>query len=146
MLIGHFKRRLEGGTLFNRDRGRWPERQRLDRPDRFPSRKDASIATIPTQAKPLSNGEHVEAYKAQPNFAPTAKLRLVSDENPWGYGTPGHAFYTNVIAKNPATVQEALNLAKAAGIKDTQGHLKWLYTWDGGYLEVDGKSWDAKKE
>src|SRR5271166_4340675 len=78
MLIGHFKRRLEGGTLFNRDRGRWPERQRLDRPDRFPSRKDASIATIPTQAKPLSNGEHVEAYKAQPNFAPTAKLRLVT--------------------------------------------------------------------
>src|SRR5271166_7054010 len=74
------------------------------------------------------------------------RRKVVSDENPWGYGTPGHAFYTNVIAKNPATVQEALNLAKAVGIKDTQGHLKWRYTWDGAYLEVDGKSWGAKKE
>ena len=105
----------------------------------------AQTPGIMTSRRRARLGRISDAY-AQPNFAPTAKLRLVSDENPWGYGTPGHAFYTNVIAKNPATVQEALNLAKAVGIKDTQGHLKWRYTWDGAYLEVDGKSWGAKKE
>jgi len=84
-------------------------------------------------------GGHVQAWRNQPAFAPTAKLEFTGGANRWRAGTPGSKFYEAVMAHNPGTVQAALDLGNAAGIKaaECQGHLRWLYTWGVG-LKVDG--------
>lgn len=52
-----------------------------------------------------------------------------------------------ILSKQAATMGEVLKVAKDAGIRfartpgQVQTHLKWLFTWDGLYLEVDGVSW-----
>lgn len=106
-----------------------------------------TIAVAPTMGEQGSRktGGHYNAYRATPVFAPTATLRLVSAVNPWRPMSPGHAFYTAVLANNPATVSDAIALGAKAGLKarEVQNHLRWLYTWGGAYLEVDGKLFAA---
>jgi hypothetical protein len=88
-------------------------------------------------------GGHYVAYKAQPIFAPTATLELISGTNPWRHNTPGFDFYTMVLAQKPATVQKAIELGAASKRKFTgpevQNHLRWLYTWGGSYIRIGGK-------
>jgi hypothetical protein len=88
-------------------------------------------------------GGHYQAYKAQPAFAPTATLRLISGSNPWRPNCPGYDFYVQVLSQSPATVQAAIDMAAKAKTPqkaaEVQKHLRWLYTWGGSYLEVDGK-------
>jgi hypothetical protein len=84
---------------------------------------------------------HDEALRAQGNFALTDKLELISPVNPWKPGSYGDQFYKAALARNPATVQDAITLAAPAGFSaaDVQGHLRWLYTWGGEYLRVNGE-------
>ena len=146
MLIGHFKRRSEGGTLFNVSRGD------LRRPgtgsDLSALRETAEVAPVPSHLKPLANGKHVRVFKDQPAFAPIDKLTLMTDDNPWGFNTPGHHFFEIVMRQRPATVGDAILIAQAHDkgkvrnerIGSAQAHLRWLYTW-GPYLMVNGQFW-----
>jgi hypothetical protein len=65
----------------------------------------------------------------------------------WRPGTPGHRFYEDVLLQNPATVQEAIE--KAGALKEpftakaVQGHLRWMFTSAGGFLEVNGQRYSA---
>jgi hypothetical protein len=102
-----------------------------------------SIAIAPRQGNVGSRkvGGHIEAFRvlrAKGNFAPAQKLEVLATSNPWRVGTPGAAFFDKVLAKKPATVKAALELADKAGIANAQGHLAWLFTW-GPHLKVDGK-------
>jgi hypothetical protein len=85
-------------------------------------------------------GGHIKAFRAQGAFAPSATLSRIVPTNPWRVGTPGARFYSEVLAHGPATVQAALDLGVKAGFTPamSQGHLRWLYTWAGAYLAVDG--------
>jgi hypothetical protein len=96
--------------------------------------------TMGAQGKSTPGG-HYSAYRAQPRFAVEATMRLISGTNPWRPNTPGHRFYTAVLAKNPATVAAAIALGKDAGFKarEVQDHLRWVYTWGGSYVEIGGK-------
>ena len=79
------------------------------------------------------------------DFASSATLRLLNDINPWDEGCPRYHLYEIVLrpilSKQAATMGEVLKLAKDAGIRfarspgQVQTHLKWLFTWDGLYLE-----------
>jgi hypothetical protein len=93
------------------------------------------------------HGGHVDAYRACPPFAPTASLELISGSNPWRPTSPGHSFYTQVLAHKPATIGKALELGAKAGFKvgEVQGHLRWLFTWGGSYIKVDGKVFSEPK-
>lgn len=86
---------------------------------------------------------HVQAARDTKDFAPEAKLKI--GDNIWSEGCAGHRFYTEVLAQKPATVGKALDLAAkcepAFTVKQVQAHLKWMYTANGGALEVDGKSY-----
>ena len=84
---------------------------------------------------------HAEAFRAQGKFDLTDTLELISHKNPWTPGSLGDQFYKAALVRNPATVQAAITLAAAAGFSaaDVQGHLRWLYTWGGEYLRVNGK-------
>ena len=53
-LIGHFKRRSEGGTLFNEDRGHCPGRPGSENESLSYARKMAAPAVVPPGTKPLS--------------------------------------------------------------------------------------------
>lgn len=88
----------------------------------------------------LSHGGHIQAYKAQASFAPTATLELISGTNPWRRNTLGHDFYVKVLGNAPKTVADALAIGAKAGLKarDVQGHLRWLYTWGGSYIRIAG--------
>jgi hypothetical protein len=91
-----------------------------------------------------SHGGHYLAYRQCPKFDLAASLKLISQVNPWQPQSPGFRFWTEVLAKNPATVGAAIKAAegmfKAA---EVQNHLRWLYTWGGAYLEVGGKLFAA---
>jgi hypothetical protein len=94
-------------------------------------------------------GGHIEAYRAQAKFLPSDTLRVIpGTNNPWRPGTPGHAFYTAVLANGPATVGAAIEMAAKSKPSfravDVQGHLRWLYTWGGAYLEVNGKLYSSE--
>jgi len=97
--------------------------------------------------------QHHTDWKAQPNFAPDGTIKLVSPENPWallgrsGRNGKGYQFFVKVMAKGPATVQEAIDLGKEIGLKpgQVQGHLRWLYTW-GPFVEIDGKLFEATRK
>jgi hypothetical protein len=81
------------------------------------------------------------AFKAQAAFARESKIKVGKDI--WSEGVAGSRFYAKVLSKNPATVQQAIDLAVKLDPPFTpsavQGHLRWLYT--AGELEVDGKSY-----
>lgn len=89
-------------------------------------------------------GGHVKAWRNQPSFAVTAKLSLVSPVNPWRPGTPGHKFWP--VLQEAKTVQQAIDNAAKIGLtaRQVQGHLRWLYTWGGAYLQVDGALYQSK--
>ncbi len=94
-----------------------------------------------------TKGQHILDYRAQPAFPVTAKLALVSTVNPWRANSPGHAFYVKVLALKPATVKSAIDLGAKMGLKAgmVQAHLRWLYTWGGAYLSVDGQLYGQAK-
>ena len=107
---------------------------------------DVSNATTIAPSHPAGVGSsipggHVEAFRAEPSFEGTAKLNVIGS-NMRRPGTSGHRFYAEVLAKNPATVQAAIDLAKTLAepinAKQVQAHLRWLYTANGAFLEVDG--------
>jgi hypothetical protein len=84
---------------------------------------------------------HTAAFKAQSDFAPESKIKVGNDI--WTPETAGARLYAEVLSKNPGTVQKVIDKAAALDppftSKQTQGHLRWLYT--AGQLEVDGKSY-----
>lgn len=90
-------------------------------------------------------GGHYVAYKAQPKFDLESSIKLVSSVNPWRPGTPGHVFYSKVLAQNPGSVAKAVALGETAGFKarEVQNHLRWLFTWGGSYVEIGGKLYAA---
>jgi hypothetical protein len=100
--------------------------------------KNIAIAPRSGEVGSRKVGGHIQAFRLQGEFAPTSKLEVVATSNPWRVGTPGATFYDKVLAKKPATVKAALELADKAGIAGAQGHLRWLFTW-GPHLKVDGK-------
>jgi hypothetical protein len=87
---------------------------------------------------------HIQAFRAQKDFAPEAKL--VVGESVWKSGVAGDRLYREVLAKKPSTVQAAIDKAAALAEpfteKQVQGHLKWMFT--AGRLEIDGKSFAVK--
>ena len=91
-------------------------------------------------------GGHVQAFRAQPAFPVEAKLNVIGS-NMWRPGAPGHRFYAEVLAKNPATVQDAIEKAAALkepfNAKQVQTHLRWMFTSAGAFLEVGGKRHSA---
>jgi hypothetical protein len=97
-----------------------------------------------TPAKAPAKG-HVAAWRAQPEFKPEATLKVEGD-NPLTAKAAAE-FYEKVLAKNPPTVAKALSLGQAAGFTpgQTQGHLRWFYTWvrDDAALVVNGKRFVA---
>jgi hypothetical protein len=83
------------------------------------------------------------AYKAQAAFAPTATLELISGSNPWRPNTPGYFLWVQVLSQSGCrTVANAIELAAKARnpqkASEIQKHLRWLYTWGGSYLRVNG--------
>ena len=84
---------------------------------------------------------HSAAFRAQADFAPEAKIKVGNDI--WTPETAGSRLYTQVLSKNPATVQKVIDLAGKLNApftaKQVNGHLRWMYTT--GELEVDGKSY-----
>jgi hypothetical protein len=91
-------------------------------------------------------GGHVRAWRAQPAFAPEAKLNVIGG-NLWRPDTPSHRFYNEVLTKAPATVQECIDkagaLAEPFTAKAVQNMLRWMYTANGAFLEVDGERFAA---
>ena len=92
---------------------------------------------------------HIQAFRAQPMFAVEAKFAVIGG-NTWKPGSPGHRFYDEVLAQNPATVQEAITKAAALkepfNAKQVQGRLRWMFTSSGNLLEVDGQKFAAEPE
>jgi hypothetical protein len=151
MLIGYFRLRSEGGSLLNGKPGRLPAPG--SGADLSHLRQTASLAPLPPNLEPLANGKHVLAWKRQPTFAPTDRLTLTTDNNPWAYNTPGYRFFEAVMRQRPATVADAISMAKAHDggkvrterIGSAQGHLRWLYTW-GPHLIVNDQFWRPSPE
>ena len=88
---------------------------------------------------------HVQAARDTKDFPAETKLKINS--NVWSEGCAGHRFYEQVLAQHPSTVAKALDLAEKLEqpftVKQVQAHLKWMYTANGGALEVDGVSYSA---
>jgi hypothetical protein len=84
---------------------------------------------------------HSAAFRAQEDFAPESKIKV--GKSVWSEGVAGDRLFKQVLSKNPATVQKAIDKATALEppftVKQVMGHLRWLYT--AGELEVDGKSY-----
>ena len=90
-------------------------------------------------------GEHNEAYKKCPSFPLNVKIRLTCKINPWRRHSPGRRFFDEVlIAKQPATVGQAIEYAVDIGYtaRQAMNHLRWLFTWGGAYLRVNGKLYE----
>ena len=91
-------------------------------------------------------GGHIKAWRAQPAFAAEAKLNIIG-ANLWRPNSPAHRFYEQVLTKAPATVGECIEMAKGLAEpfteKQIQGHLRWMFTANGAFLEVDGQRYSA---
>jgi hypothetical protein len=109
---------------------------------------DVSNATTVTiaPAHPAGQGKsqpggHVRAWRAQPAFALEAKLNVIGG-NLWRPDTPSHRFYNEVLMQGPMTVQECIDKAGALvepfTAKQVQAMLRWMFTANGAFLEVDG--------
>jgi hypothetical protein len=105
-----------------------------------------SIAVAPSPAPRghSDKGAHVLAWRGQKAFDPTSTIRLLNPSvNPWR-AVESADFYSKVLC-NPdvTTVQQAIDLAIKLRICKSaarvQGHLRWLYTWGPGWLEVNGQ-------
>jgi hypothetical protein len=99
----------------------------------------------------MARGEHLRAYNECKPFPETAKLSLISAVNPWRPGSAGgkfHAVLTAVCANGATTVQSVIEAGKVAGFEanEAMDHIRWLYTWGGGYLSVDGLVYPAMPE
>jgi hypothetical protein len=139
-LIGHFRRRSEGGTLYNVDRGQWrpcPAGEPLHH-----LRTTAAQLVIPPTAKPLARASHWHDCKhVITEFPPAAPLRLL--KNVWREGVAGDQLYKRVLIFS-ATVGDALERAaveripKATTPHAVQGHLKWAFRHGG--IEIDGET------
>jgi hypothetical protein len=79
-LIGHFKRRSEGGTLFNVSRGVCPV---CPGPasDLFHLKKTASIALIPPGTTPLAEGLQVRMWRDTQPFPRNAMVYVLVDRD-----------------------------------------------------------------
>lgn len=90
---------------------------------------------------------HVDAWRAQPAFPVTAKLELIAGTtNPWR-AAESNEFYAKVLTQ-AKTVQQAIDLGKSLmGLSPArvQAHLRWLFAWNGRFIEVDGKRWSAAR-
>lgn len=89
-------------------------------------------------------GEHTEAYRKCPPFPLSAKIRMTSRTNPWRKASPGRKFHDEVLmGRNPKTVGEAIRYGEECGFKprETMNHLRWLFTWGGGYIKIGGKQY-----
>jgi len=102
-------------------------------------------------------GGHHVAWVACPRFASDASVALVSATNPWRRETPGYRLWEAVLyplAFGPSalpgcTIQHILDAAHNVldyPPRETQGHLRWIYTWGGAYLAVGGAQWPAMAE
>jgi hypothetical protein len=102
----------------------------------------STTTTTIAPSHPAGRGGHMAAFRAQEAFALDAKLVLLGG-NPWRDGSPGHRFYEQVLAKKPSTVGKAIELAAALAepfaAKAVQGHLRWMFTMAGAFLEIDGQ-------
>lgn len=98
--------------------------------------------TVGAQGTSTPGGHYVQ-YKAQSAFAPTATIELISGSNPWRPNTPGFFLWVQVLSQSGCnTVAKAIELAAKAKnpqkASEVQKHLRWLYTWGGSYLRVNG--------
>jgi hypothetical protein len=101
-----------------------------------------TLKTIPISPSSGSPVAHVRAWKSQEDFAWESTIRLVSGTNPWRPNSLGWPLFEYVLRVNPAsTVGEILQIATGYGFgyDDTMRHLRWLYTWGGAYIEIDGR-------
>jgi hypothetical protein len=93
----------------------------------------------------MTNVTHTQAFRAQAAFAPEAKLTILG--NLWRPGTPGGRFFEQVLSQNPTTVGECIEKAAALAEPLTatavQGHLRWAFTANGAFLEIDGQRFAA---
>ena len=113
---------------------------------------DVSNATVtiapahPAGVGKAQPGGHVRAWRAQPAFALDAKLNVIGG-NLWRPDTPSHRFYEQVLTQGPMTVQECIDkagaLAEPFTKKQVQAMLRWAYTANGAFLEVDGERFTA---
>lgn len=91
---------------------------------------------------------HIKAFVTQPHFSEKSEVQLFSVINPWRPYSFGFRFHSHVLmqAHYPATIEEIIDIGIAAGFspEDTHGHLRWLYTWGGAYLIVDGENFRKK--
>jgi hypothetical protein len=91
-------------------------------------------------------GGHYIAFRACAPFQAASTFALVSSVNPWRPATPGHKLWVQVLSQNPGTIGNVLAMAQERlGFKprETQGHLRWLHTWGGSYMVVDGQRYAA---
>jgi hypothetical protein len=139
LLIGHFKRRSEGGTLFNVDRGtrvRW-----LPGPgtDLFHFKRAASIALIPPGTKPLSQGLQVRMWKDTEPFPRDAMIHVLVDRDPKNHKKPIKklAFAQYPLPYGSCLVGEYLDRCLQHNITNggAQGHLRWDATK--GFIRVE---------
>ena len=110
-----------------------------------------TVATLIAPAHPAGIGKatpggHIKAWREQPAFALEAKLNIIGG-NLWRPGTRAHEFYEQVLTQKPATVGDCIDKAEALAepftAKQVQGHLRWLFTANGAFLEVDGERFVA---
>ena len=90
---------------------------------------------------------HVDAWRAQPAFDPAASIVLIAGTtNPWR-SVESNAFYAQVLTQ-ATTVQEAITLGKKLlGHSEArvQAQLRWLYAWNGRFIEIGGQRWSAAR-
>ena len=90
---------------------------------------------------------HVDAWRAQPAFPVTASIKLVEGTtNPWR-SVEANEFYARVLTQ-ATTVGQAIELGKSLmGLSPArcQAHLRWLFAWNGRFVEIGGKRWSAAR-
>ena len=104
-----------------------------------------TIAIAPSATfvgRPVELDMHRKAFRIQPDFAMDATYKLVSGTNPWRPYGLGWNFWEKVLRHHPeGVVGELLKLGRPHGIGDMEGmeHLRWLFTWGGSYIEINGQ-------
>lgn len=122
---------------------------KVNREDTTPTVGGYQTISVAPQAhmagRPLELDAHRKAFRIQPDFPLDASVKLVSGTNPWRYQGLGWHFYEKVLRPtfnrvDTSTVGELLRLGRPHGIGDAEGmeHLRWLFTWGGSYVEIDG--------
>jgi hypothetical protein len=129
LLIGHWRLRKHGGTLFN---GREESRPILS--DLGEDRRALALfnvpAIVPSQNECLSKGEAYPAFKESLKEGWNIDDRIVftGARSPWPRNSKGWNFDRNVLcACLPAKFREIAEFAEESGFrqKDTNDHLCW---------------------